>query len=672
MASKVAAKFVSYRVSQVALASHYTDKEPVVAAGSWDEGPSNRIQLLGYGPKLDAEGSPRLLAVHRCHGDVMCLRFDPIYQNLFVGLGTGELVAMATTAEEEPGSNNGSGERQRPRLLRQLGQGWRPSTDSFGSGAVSALAIRDGWHALAGWESGRLVCCSLAVEVPDGGCSDAATLRPASGCGRESVGLDSCCVTGADFIDQNAACTVNSMGQLKLWDLRTGLGQYDKVLTVAGDPKAMHCARRHPAQPHLVATGASGGCLCLWDLRQEKFPVSIVELDDGHVTQVEFHPVQGDLLFVSTMAGQLYAIRLSDSGGGGSAALTDNPHLTAVLPASQKLPLLSSVRLCGRLLIGTRGRGLCTVQAQQRRQHRKQQHFDDSAASARAVEHPIEAMVLGERLDLRSLARDLTQHGLYQLVPLPAELAGTALMATSREPYTVGGQKRDAVLFDNGAVVLWNMSDKEAQQAVKLFSAYTTEPHSQRDILEQSESMAFVAEDSVGATRVSEDLIQLPAGRDPDSLVLEKFALSDALATSTRLGHLEAQLDRLARDLEPWIASLKEGQNVRAPGDLILSRTGQLYRLRFAASVCDSPPDFYWEREDLEALYGRMSNVLTVARRARLLNTRLQFCLDLCDLLRNQKHELEGHRLEWIIIFLIFTEIIFAIVHLSLELRRSE
>jgi len=34
---------------------------------------------------------------------------------------------------------------------------------------------------------------------------------------------------------------------------------------------------RHPTQPHIVATGGLDGTLYLWDMRQEKYPITLLE-----------------------------------------------------------------------------------------------------------------------------------------------------------------------------------------------------------------------------------------------------------------------------------------------------------------------------------------------------------------------------------------------------------
>lgn len=40
------------------------------------------------------------------------------------------------------------------------------------------------------------------------------------------------------------------------------------------DPVPLQCVAKHPGQHHIVATGGEDGMLCIWDLRQENYPIN--------------------------------------------------------------------------------------------------------------------------------------------------------------------------------------------------------------------------------------------------------------------------------------------------------------------------------------------------------------------------------------------------------------
>ena len=55
-----------------------------------------------------------------------------------------------------------------------------------------------------------------------------------------------------------------------------------------GDKIPLHCMDRHPTQPHIVATGGLDGTLYLWDMRQEKYPITLLEAHASNSMTHEF------------------------------------------------------------------------------------------------------------------------------------------------------------------------------------------------------------------------------------------------------------------------------------------------------------------------------------------------------------------------------------------------
>jgi len=50
-----------------------------------------------------------------------------------------------------------------------------------------------------------------------------------------------------------------------------------KLLLRSGGRVPMHCMAQHPTQPHILATGGQDGMLYLWDMRQEKLPITVTK-----------------------------------------------------------------------------------------------------------------------------------------------------------------------------------------------------------------------------------------------------------------------------------------------------------------------------------------------------------------------------------------------------------
>ncbi|KAK9534086.1 hypothetical protein VZT92_009158 [Zoarces viviparus] len=70
-------------------------------------------------------------------------------------------------------------------------------------------------------------------------------------------------------------------------------------------------------------------------------------------------------------------------------------------------------------------------------------------------------------------------------------------------------------------------------------------------------------------------------------------------------------------------------------------------------------PDFYWDRENLEKLYDKTCQFLSINRRVNVVNEKLEHCSQLTDLMRSHLSEKHSLRLEWMIIILIAIEVMF-------------
>ena len=65
----------------------------------------------------------------------------------------------------------------------------------------------------------------------------------------------------------------------------------------SGDRVPLLCIDKHPTQPHLIVTGGQDGVLGLWDMRQERYPVTLLE---AHSSESITNLALETLLFVNT------------------------------------------------------------------------------------------------------------------------------------------------------------------------------------------------------------------------------------------------------------------------------------------------------------------------------------------------------------------------------------
>lgn len=148
--------------------------------------------------------------------------------------------------------------------------------------------------------------------------------------------------------------------------------------------------------------------------------------------------------------------------------------------------------------------------------------------------------------------------------------------------------------------------------------------------------------------------------------VLEKYTFSNALSMSVKLGIWEASLDDYVDSMAYVTEDLKQGNKIKITRAEMLRKTGELFALRHLINLSSDlldTPDFYWDREQLETLYSQTINYFSISKRTRVMNEKLNHCVELADLITSNLNDIHHVRLEKIIIYLIMIEVGFETVH---------
>lgn len=154
--------------------------------------------------------------------------------------------------------------------------------------------------------------------------------------------------------------------------------------------------------------------------------------------------------------------------------------------------------------------------------------------------------------------------------------------------------------------------------------------------------------------------------KDDDKNVLEKYTFSNALSLSVKLGIWEASLNKYVDSMAYVTEDLKQGNEIKTTQAEMLRKTGELFALRHLINLSSDlldTPDFYWDREHLETLYSQTNNYFNISKRTRVMNEKLNHCVELADLITSNINEKHHVRLEKIIIYLILIEVIFECIH---------
>ena len=265
---------------------------------------------------------------------------------------------------------------------------------------------------------------------------------------------------------------------------------------------------------------------------------------------------------------------------------------------------------------------------------------------------------------------------------------------------------KDIFIFNNGSVVFWNIPQLERQKMMEDFHNFETDPFEEDDIAEEKEAMLFGISDT-GKTHFKSGEIKLnpnthSESEDFNQQRLEKYAFSNAIAASVKLGMLESKLDRIVdsigkkqfksfkKSILLFFLKRKSGfaeinhfilfflyievlaEDLRNFGEIkmdekqVLMKTGEIFSLRnevnLSSDLLDTP-DFYWDRDDLERLYLDTCSNLKIKKRTSVMNERLNNCIELMSMVTDFLNHKHSSRLEWYIIILIMIEIGFEAGH---------
>lgn len=247
------------------------------------------------------------------------------------------------------------------------------------------------------------------------------------------------------------------------------------------------------------------------------------------------------------------------------------------------------------------------------------------------------AWLLAERIDLRGLAAD-------------------PVLAT--RPFTVRVGGGVAVLFRYGAVVLFELGEREAHAFLA-----SLRPALGRAFDAPETDDAEIRLDAAGRERV-----------DPDGAVvlressLERLqVVAYVLARSALLAHYEAELARALDRVEGPVEELRrEGRTLRSSRNL-LQQIGEGLatetRMVGRAEVTEKP-EIVWDRPDLDRLFVRLAEEYELETRDRAVARKLDLlsrtASTFLDLLQSRR----SLHVEWYIVALIAVEILILVYDL--------
>lgn len=207
-------------------------------------------------------------------------------------------------------------------------------------------------------------------------------------------------------------------------------------------------------------------------------------------------------------------------------------------------------------------------------------------------------------------------------------------------------------IFSFGAAVFWGLSTQEAISFIKEIEFYADEPAQH---FETDEFFYKVGKKTV-IDEVTDTIIL-----ENDTDALYKLSLSYALAQSIKLASHEKELkqtiDRMAfipKSLaKTGQTTLKRKEIAKKMGELYLQKSSINGNLNIMHT-----PRVIWDHSEIEPHYHMASDFLDLQSRVESLNMGLTMIQDLLEILEDQLNHKHSSMLEWIIIILIFVEVV--------------
>jgi required for meiotic nuclear division protein 1 len=263
------------------------------------------------------------------------------------------------------------------------------------------------------------------------------------------------------------------------------------------------------------------------------------------------------------------------------------------------------------------------------------------ALAASGETMPVQAMLLGERLDIRAVDRDAPRPPAPLLVDIPG-----------------GGR---AVLFRYGAVVLFGTASEAANRFAATLMPNVTAPFAVAERDEASLVIDPKAEQHVDAAGNI-----LVRDGSPERLQL----VADILAKSLILAHYEGRMADIFDRIEPLAATLRERGRAGAGGRVLLRHIGDvlLMQQQMVGRVeTAETPELLWEHPELERLYMRLADEYELRERDRALDRKLDIVSRTVETLLSLVQTRSSLRVEWYIVVLIVAELLLSLYPLLLH-----
>ncbi|PVX47813.1 YagE family uncharacterized protein [Flavobacterium sp. 103] len=254
----------------------------------------------------------------------------------------------------------------------------------------------------------------------------------------------------------------------------------------------------------------------------------------------------------------------------------------------------------------------------------------------------IEAIQIAEVFNIKKIR---TEYGVEAHSSSPSEIF-----------YTLKNKKRYIYIFDYGVVVFANCTATEKNEFIDFVKNYASTIVD----LELLEEYRIEIDTNTPKVIIKNDYVSVPF---VDASVMKIVMLN--IAQSVALDYYEALTDDLITSSKKYIQELEQHGKLSISKKNLLKYIGKVLNVK--NSIVDNlyildDPNLVWDNEELHLLNRHLKANFDINPRFKDLDYRLDIVEDNLRLFTDVLNVRESSRLEWIVIILIFLEIMIALL----------
>lgn len=246
----------------------------------------------------------------------------------------------------------------------------------------------------------------------------------------------------------------------------------------------------------------------------------------------------------------------------------------------------------------------------------------------------------------------------------------------------------DLFLFEYGAVVWWGFNHRCFKIVERDFmlphspiSKFMTHRYSTQLVNENYPvwcNYSLTRKETLEVDQDFKDFLRydhflIPYGRGDLSMCsIAMLCASHALAQSAKIDYLEIKVQEVTISCAPLPRELREKGHVTVSERRLLQLRGEVlsYRLmlRSGSDLIDEP-SFFWENAYLKPVFQATKEGFEITSRVEALDNKLGANNEILSMLAEEFSQRHGARLEWIVIWLVFVEVIIGVLELCVDIR---